>query len=81
MKQVLSGRSGQLVLPAMGNTMASLAAMPSWYQYRLRLKNEKIMTRFEGRKVVEDLDKFYGDREREKEREEVGESAVLVPGN
>ncbi|KAK0624671.1 hypothetical protein B0T17DRAFT_590537 [Bombardia bombarda] len=58
-RKVLSGESGQLILPAMGNTLPWLAALPHWYQVRLRLKNQRIMTEFKGRKVVEDLDRFY----------------------
>ncbi|KAK3329005.1 hypothetical protein B0H66DRAFT_634253 [Apodospora peruviana] len=76
-KKVLTGTSGQLILPAMGNTLAMLAAMPHWYQYRLRAKNEKIMTEFKGRKVVEDLDQFYEEKEKGASGG-VGESAVLV---
>lgn len=72
-KQVLSGRSGQVICPAMGNTLASLAAMPHWYQTRLRVKNVKIMEKFKGRKVVEDVDKFYEEKEKG-----VEESTVLV---
>lgn len=79
-KKVLTGTSGQLILPAMGNTMASLAAMPHWYQYRLRAKNAGIMSQFAGRKVVKDLDRFYEDREKVGAEEgSAGESTVLVP--
>ncbi|KAM7223267.1 hypothetical protein V8F06_001480 [Rhypophila decipiens] len=77
-KKVLSGTSGQLILPAMGNTMASLAAMPHWYQYRLRAKNEGIMKKFSGRKVVKDLDRFYEEKKGQI-AEKVEESGVLVP--
>lgn len=73
-KQVLSGRSGQVICPAMGNTLASLAAMPPWYQTRLRVKNVTIMEKFAGRKVVQDVDKFYED----KEIKEAEASTVLV---
>jgi len=62
-RQVLSGKSGQVIVPGMGNTLPFLAMSPHWYQYRLRAKNEKIMTDFRGRKVVEDLDKFYDAKE------------------
>ncbi|KAK0734047.1 hypothetical protein B0T26DRAFT_746004 [Lasiosphaeria miniovina] len=53
--QVLSGTSGQLLLPA----------------------NETIMTKFAGRKVVEDVDKSY--ETKEPREADVGASAVLVP--
>ncbi|KAK3394300.1 hypothetical protein B0H63DRAFT_42428 [Podospora didyma] len=72
-RQVLSGNSGHLILPAMGNALPMLAALPSWYQYRLRSKNETIMTNFAGRKVVEDVDKFYEAKENDPEA-----STVLV---
>jgi all-trans-retinol dehydrogenase (NAD+) len=62
-KQVLTGRSGQVILPAMGNTLPWLAALPHWYQTRLRVKNVKIMEKFAGRKVVEDVNKFYEEKE------------------
>ncbi|KAK3337225.1 hypothetical protein B0T19DRAFT_411876 [Cercophora scortea] len=75
-RQILTGESGQVVVPAMGNTMAALAAMPLWYQVGLRSKNEKIMTEFRGRKVVEDLDKFYEEKEGDGPGPE--ESAILV---
>jgi len=78
-KQVLTGRSGQVICPAMGNMLPSLAAMPAWYQTRLRMKNVKIMEKFAGRKVVEDTDKFYEDKaEKEAKEGGVGASTVLV---
>jgi all-trans-retinol dehydrogenase (NAD+) len=77
-RQVLKGESAQLVLPAMGNTLALLAGFPHWYQLGLRAKNHRIMQKFDGRKVVKDLDKFYEEREGEEEpsvvKEEGGKS-------
>ncbi|KAK0632803.1 hypothetical protein B0T14DRAFT_533138 [Immersiella caudata] len=72
-KQVLSGRSGQVICPAMGNTLPALAAFPHWYQARLRTRGVNIMQKFSGRKVVEDVDKFYEEKEKG-----VGASTVLV---
>lgn len=63
-RQVLKGESNQLVLPGAANTMAVLAGMPLWYQIRLREKNQTIMAGFKGRKVVEDVDRFYEEREK-----------------
>jgi hypothetical protein len=45
--------------------------MPLWYQFRLRAKNQRIMRDFRGRKVVEDVEKFYETREREEGSEGV----------
>ncbi|KAK0704086.1 hypothetical protein B0T26DRAFT_763598 [Lasiosphaeria miniovina] len=39
-RQVLSGTSGQLLLPTMANALPLLGALPHWYSTRLRLKNE-----------------------------------------
>ena len=75
-RQVLSGTSNQLLLPAFANTLPALAAMPHWYQNRLRAKNQQIMRNFAGRKVVEDVDRFY--EEREKAEADPGASTVLV---
>ncbi|KAL2139992.1 hypothetical protein VTI28DRAFT_4422 [Corynascus sepedonium] len=84
-RQVLRGESAQLVLPAFANTLAALAAMPHWYQLRLRTKGQNIMTDFRGRKVVEDVDKFYEEKEGEAEGGEedgagvgAGASTVLI---
>lgn len=84
-RQVLRGESAQLVLPAFANTLAALAAMPHWYQLRLRTKGQNIMTEFRGRKVVEDVDKFYEEKEGEAEGGEedgagvgAGASTVLI---
>ncbi|KAJ4297202.1 hypothetical protein N0V88_004120 [Collariella sp. IMI 366227] len=76
-RQVLTGESGQLLLPGFANTLPVLAGMPHWYQNRLRAKNVKIMENFRGRKVVEDVDKFYEEREKA-EGADAGASTVLV---
>lgn len=74
--QVLSGKSGQIIRPAFANSLTVLAAMPHWYQYGLRADGHKIMKKWSGRQVVSDLDKFYGDRDKDIE---LGDSNVLVP--
>jgi short-subunit dehydrogenase len=76
-RQVLSGTSNQLILPSFGNTLPMLAALPHWYQNRLRSKNQTIMRNFAGRKVVQDVDRFYEDKERA-EVSDPGASTVLV---
>jgi short-subunit dehydrogenase len=74
-RQVLKGESNQLLLPGFANTLPILAAMPHWYQNRLRAKNQTIMANFAGRKVVKDVEKFYDEKETS---EGVAESTVLV---
>ncbi|KAL2127111.1 hypothetical protein VTI74DRAFT_11311 [Chaetomium olivicolor] len=76
-RQVLKGESNQLILPEFANTLPVLAGMPHWYQNRLRAKNQTIMRNFAGRKVVEDVDRFYEDKEK-REGPDAGASTVLV---
>ncbi|KAH8884477.1 estradiol 17-beta-dehydrogenase [Thozetella sp. PMI_491] len=76
-RQVLSGESGQIITPAFGATLTALAAMPHWYQVSLRKRGQAIMTNFQGRQVVADLDKFYDEKESAEKSGE--ESTVLVP--
>jgi all-trans-retinol dehydrogenase (NAD+) len=84
-RQILTGRSGQVITPAFGGTLQLLRGMPHWYSYGLRAKGENIMTNFKGRQVVNDLEVHYADRDREKEEKEkekekeVEGSTVLVP--
>lgn len=66
-RQVLSGRSGQLVLPSLAGALPALAGMPHWYQYNMRREGAEIMPQWKGRQVVEDLDGFYEAKEKEKE--------------
>ncbi|KAK3310040.1 uncharacterized protein B0T15DRAFT_506756 [Chaetomium strumarium] len=64
--QVLSGESGQVILPEFASyALPALAGMPHWYQNRLRKKNQRIMRDFRGRKVVQDVEGFYAEREKE----------------
>ncbi|KAG6362138.1 hypothetical protein INS49_010367 [Diaporthe citri] len=75
-RQALSGKSGQIVRPSFANSFIPLASMPHWYQYGLRAEGHKIMKKWEGRQVVSDLDKFYGEKDK---NGEVEGSTVLVP--
>ncbi|EAQ93243.1 hypothetical protein CHGG_01478 [Chaetomium globosum CBS 148.51] len=90
-RQVLKGERNQLILPGFAGTLPVLAGMPHWYQTRLRAKNQTIMKAFAGRKVVEDVERFYEEKEEaenrgkrvtvEEEAEEgvgAGASTVLV---
>lgn len=75
-KRVLSGKSGQLILPGTGSSLPWLRSFPHWYQIAFRARSEKLMSTFNGRQVVSDLKKHYDDKEREAE-----ESTVLVGDN
>ncbi|KAH9902213.1 dehydrogenase/reductase SDR family member 8 [Xylariomycetidae sp. FL2044] len=75
-KQILTGKSGQIITPKFGTALQSLRAMPHWYAYGLRAKGEKIMKNWTGRQVVQDLEKHYQDRETAADAEG---STVLVP--
>ncbi|KAL9946105.1 hypothetical protein D7B24_006006 [Verticillium nonalfalfae] len=72
-RQVLTGRSGQVIVPGAGASLAGLRAYPHWWQVRLRAQSEKLMSSFSGRQVVKDLDKHYDGRDKEAD-----ESTVLV---
>ncbi|KAK7924825.1 short chain dehydrogenase [Apiospora marii] len=76
-RQIFSGRSGQIITPAFGTALQMLRALPHWYSYRLRSKGENIMSNFNGRQVVKDADKHYEGRD--KKSPETEESTVLVP--
>ena len=56
-KKVLAGKSGQVIIPAFGVTLSFLRGLPFWYQNRLRAKQDKLMTNWNGRQVI-DLDKW-----------------------
>ncbi|KAI5466126.1 hypothetical protein BGZ63DRAFT_470134 [Mariannaea sp. PMI_226] len=82
-KQVLTGRSGQVVIPGTGTILAALRALPDWYSVRLRAKAEAAMTNFRGRQVIEDVDASYRDQEESQvmssgQHHDTGESTVLV---
>lgn len=58
-RQVLSGRSGQVVLPEVGAVLPALRAFPDWCAIPLRAKGESYMAKFRGRQVVKDVDASY----------------------
>lgn len=72
-RQVLSGKSGQVICPAMATGLTGFAAMPHWYQYGVRKEGANIMPNWHGRQVVDDLDNFYDAKEKDVEG-----STVLV---
>lgn len=65
-KQVLSGNSGQVIIPGFGATLTFLRGFPHWYQLRLRSQGEKIMTNWHGRQVI-DVDKWKSNGEKDNE--------------
>lgn len=73
-RQVLSGKSGQIICPALARALPALAALPHWYQYNMRKEGAEIMPKWHGRQVVQDLDQFYETKEKDVEG-----STVLVP--
>ncbi|EFQ26281.1 short chain dehydrogenase [Colletotrichum graminicola] len=79
-KQVLSGESGNVVLPAYGNAMVALRAFPYWYQSMMGAQSVRLMANFSGRQVIKDVKGFYDEKvngsEGEQERPE--ESTILV---
>ncbi|KAF2965150.1 hypothetical protein GQX73_g8414 [Xylaria multiplex] len=75
-RQIFTGRSGQVIAPTFAKVLQLVQAMPHWYSYALRAKGQNIMTNWNGRQVVEDLDSYYADKEKAPNPEE---STVLVP--
>lgn len=75
-KQIYTGRSGQVITPTLGTTLQLLRGMPHWYSYKLRAKAENIMTNFSGRQVVKDVNQHYAERD---SKGEIEGSTVLVP--
>lgn len=65
-KKILAEQSGQVIIPGFANTLTWLRGMPHWYQLGLRSGGEKIMKKWHGRQVIEDLDQFYEDKEKSK---------------
>ncbi|TVY75631.1 Dehydrogenase [Lachnellula suecica] len=59
-KQVLSGRSGQVILPGFAVILTFLRGFPSWYQNRTRNGTQSLMTSWKGRQVI-DVEKWNRD--------------------
>ncbi len=73
-KQVLSGRSGNVILPETGGLAALMRILPDWISYGRRIDGDKYMAKWNGRQVIKDVDASF---EREKPGEG-GDSTVLV---
>jgi all-trans-retinol dehydrogenase (NAD+) len=63
-KQVLTGRSGQVIIPGFGSVMAFLRGFPHWMQLNVRSDGERAMTKWDGRQVI-DLEKWKAGNEKE----------------
>lgn len=53
-KQILSGRSGQVIMPEAGGMLPALRAYPDWHSFRVRSRGHKAMLDYDGRQVIED---------------------------
>jgi all-trans-retinol dehydrogenase (NAD+) len=78
-KKVLTGKSGQIIIPGFGAILTALRALPHWYQIGLRMQSQALMAKFSGRQVVADVEKFYSDKEKSSDMN-TEESTVLVSG-
>ncbi|KAM0305643.1 hypothetical protein ACHAPM_002026 [Fusarium culmorum] len=78
-KQVLTGRSGTVIIPGTGSILAALRMQPDWYAIPVRAKAQSYMRNFSGRQVIEDVDASYEKDGRKKDAaDNAGESTVLV---
>lgn len=55
-KQVLSGRSGNVILPETGQLASWLRAFPDFLSYRVRRQGDGFMAKWNGRQVIADVD-------------------------
>ncbi|PTB43087.1 uncharacterized protein TrAFT101_001644 [Trichoderma asperellum] len=53
-KQILTGRSGQVIQPETGGLLPSLRSQPDWQSFRVRSKAQTGMLNYNGRQVIED---------------------------
>lgn len=57
--QILTGQSGQLIMPGFANILTFLRGFPHWFQRRMRHDGVTIMAKWHGRQVI-DVEKEYG---------------------
>ncbi|KAH6610473.1 hypothetical protein Trco_000493 [Trichoderma cornu-damae] len=53
-KQILSGRSGQVIMPEAGGMLPALRAYPDWHSFRIRSRGRLSMLDYKGRQASED---------------------------
>jgi all-trans-retinol dehydrogenase (NAD+) len=71
--KILTGTSGQVVLPKSGYMLTPLRAMPDWHAIRARANAEAFMKNFRGRQVIQT-------DHRDAKEGGPGDSTVLVSG-
>lgn len=73
-KQVLTGRSGNVIMPETFAIAPAIRLLPDWLAYRNRIEGDRYMTNWNGRQVIKDVGASF-----EKEvRGDGSESTVLV---
>lgn len=77
-RQVLTGRSGSVVVPEMGRTLAALRTMPDWYAFKVRAMGHEYMANWNGRQVIADVKASFSGSSAVSQ-DEPSESTVLVP--
>ncbi|KFG87608.1 putative oxidoreductase,short chain dehydrogenase [Metarhizium anisopliae] len=75
-KQVLTGRSGTVVLPEAASMLSWLRALPDWHGIRVRSKAQGSMKNWSGRQVVQDVGALY--QPVDGQHSEPSESTVLI---
>jgi all-trans-retinol dehydrogenase (NAD+) len=60
-KAVLKGSSGQVIIPGFASSLTWFRGLPHWYQVRTRNHGADIMTKWDGRQVI-DVEKRYEEK-------------------
>ncbi|KAK7226246.1 hypothetical protein V2G26_014249 [Clonostachys chloroleuca] len=74
-KQVMSGRSGSVIVPQTVGMLSPLRAMPEWYGRTVR-SDARIMSNWNGRQVISDVS---GPQDHKQAQSDESESVLLVP--
>lgn len=72
--QVLTGSSGQIIIPGFATTSTFLRGLPHWYQVGIRNDSQRLMENWKGRQVI-DVEKHYDSAK--KKDSSVSESGTL----
>ncbi|KAM0667393.1 hypothetical protein ACQRIT_003576 [Beauveria bassiana] len=62
-KQVLTGRSGNVILPETGAMAAFLRVLPDWLSYKSRVDGDKYMAEWNGRQVIKNVNASFDEEE------------------
>ncbi|OAA37305.1 dehydrogenase/reductase SDR family member 8 precursor [Beauveria brongniartii RCEF 3172] len=68
-KQVLTGRSGNVILPETAGIAAFLRVLPDWLSYKSRIDGDKYMAKWNGRQVIKDVDASFDEEQAGEARE------------